>query len=333
MKRYSYSDKAIDQAVGTLRDGGLVCFPTETVYGLGADATNDEACKNIYRVKGRPSVNPLIVHCDSLTQAESIGFFSPMAKMLATLFWPGPLTLILPLKKPLACASVVVAGLETVGIRLPAHPVARRLLEAYGKPIAAPSANLSGYLSPTAADHVEKYFKDTPGILIEGGHSSVGLESTIVDVTQDPPHILRYGGLDVDRLLMVYPFMEFQGTKEGGSITSPGQLLAHYAPRVPLRLNATSVTNQEALLAFGKPLKGAKVTFNLSLEQSLLEASHCLFQGLHWLEEQPGIQGIAVQSIPEIGLGVAINDRLRRGAQGPKIKNGDLPTAAKICEI
>lgn len=314
MKRYPFTEQAITEAVKLLKAGGLVGFPTETVYGLGADATNERACETIYTVKGRSPLNPLIIHCVSLSQAETVGIFSPLAKTLARLFWPGPLTLIVPLRTPSICASIVVAGLDTVGIRIPSHGVALKLLEAYEKPLAAPSANRSGSLSPTAADHVQKYFKEVPGILLEGGHSSVGLESTIVDVTENPPQILRYGGLDVDRLLAAYPFIELLDPSPQ-SIKSPGQLLAHYAPRVPLRLNATDVRDSEGLLAFGTPLKGAKATFNLSLEKSLQEASSCLFQGLHWLEDQPGICGIAVQPIPDEGLGRAINDRLKRGAR------------------
>ncbi|HQS83962.1 MAG TPA: L-threonylcarbamoyladenylate synthase [Alphaproteobacteria bacterium] len=307
----------IQKAAQLLREGELVAFPTETVYGLGADAFQEKACQKIYTAKGRPSFNPLIVHCLENTQVEELAFLGQDAQKLAAQFWPGPLTLILKKRTPSLLPSIVTAGLETVAVRIPLHPTARALLKAFGRPIAAPSANRSGFLSPTLARHVLEDLHSKVAMILEGPPIEVGLESTILDLSEDVPILLRAGGLEIEKI------QEFLGQKifmnqTVSKIKSPGQLLKHYAPHLPLRFNAEDVDSEEGLLAFGSPLSGSKVTFNLSKTENLEEAAQNLFAFLHLLDERSDITGIAVQSIPEHGLGIAINDRLRRAAEGSK---------------
>ncbi len=307
----------IQKAAQLLREGELVAFPTETVYGLGADAFQEEACQKIYAAKGRPSFNPLIVHCLENAQVDALAVLGQDAQKLAETFWPGPLTLVLKKREPSLLPSIVTAGLETVAVRVPLHPTARALLKAFGGPIAAPSANRSGFLSPTLAHHVLEDLHSKVAMILEGPPIEVGLESTIIDLSGDAPILLRAGGLEIEKI------EECLGQKilmnqTVSKIKSPGQLLKHYAPHLPLRLNVQDVDSQEGLLAFGSALSGSKVTFNLSETENLEEAAHHLFAFLHLLDERSDITGIAVQSIPEHGLGIAINDRLRRAAEGAR---------------
>jgi len=306
----------IAEAVQVLRAGGLAAFPTETVYGLGADATNARAVAKLYEAKGRPSFNPLIAHVADIAAARRAGKFGPLAEKLATKFWPGPLTVVVP-EAGIVC-DLARAGLNTVALRVPKHPVAQVLMSAFGKPIVAPSANRSGHVSPTTADHV---FADLSGridFILDGGATPLGLESTIVDCTSDTPLLLRTGGIPREQI------EELLGAKildtpnaAGKALTAPGRLASHYAPRATLRLNATTARADEALLVFGpKLLNGAqdtKMTLNLSPRGDLVEAAANLFAYLRALDAS-GATTIAVSPIPQEGLGEAINDRLTRAA-------------------
>lgn len=297
----------VARAAELLRAGDLVSFPTETVYGLGGDATNDRAVARIYEAKGRPSFNPLIVHLPSIDAVEEYAVLNGAARDLAQAFWPGPLTLVLPLKSNSGLSHLVSAGLPTVAIRVPEHPLARRLLEELARPIAAPSANPSGRISPSTADHVLDGLGGRIEAVLDGGACAVGLESTIVGV--DPtPVVLRPGGLPIEALEAAIggPLARHQ---EGASITAPGQLSSHYAPNALMRLNAEDATKGERLLGFG-PIKS---TLNLSPSGDLVEAAANLFAMLHQLDHD-GDGPIAVSPIPDHGLGRAINDRLRRAA-------------------
>lgn len=299
----------IARAASLLRAGQLVAFPTETVYGLGGDATSDLAVARIFDAKGRPRFNPLIVHLPSLAAAEDYAVFSPAARALAAAFWPGPLTLVLPLKEPSRLSPLVTAGLATVAIRIPAHPVAQALLAAYGGPLAAPSANPSGRVSPTRASHVIDGLAGRIAAVIDGGPCAVGVESTIVAL--DPaPAILRPGGLPVEALEAALG----QPLGSGGSAakpTSPGQLASHYAPGASLRLNAETARQGEVLVGFG----AVKGDLTLSATGDLVEAAATLFHMLREADLRAGPQGhIAFAPVPETGLGRAINDRLRRAA-------------------
>lgn len=314
---------AIRHAAAYLAQGGLVAFPTETVYGLGADATNDRAVAAIFAAKGRPAINPVIAHFAEAAQARAEVVFTPEADHLAALFWPGPLTLILPRRADTRLSLLCAAGLPTQGVRVPAHPVARGLIAALGKPIAAPSANASGSLSPTAAAHVARSLDGRVGLILAGGKSDVGLESTVVDLTGPVPALLRHGGITAEELREALDGRLILGGDDRGAPKSPGQLLKHYAPATPLRLRAVDVARDEALLAFG-PLRfmGVKEggfakdlpprqVMNLSESGDLTEAAGNLFSMLHALDAQ-GFPRIAVMDVPQTGLGSAINDRLRR---------------------
>jgi L-threonylcarbamoyladenylate synthase len=303
-------DSAIAEAARILRAGGLVAFPTETVYGLGADATNGHAVARIFEAKGRPRFNPLIAHVDSVGAARDLVQFTDQAAALAETFWPGPLTLVLP-KRPGArhrVSELVTAGLDTLAVRVPAHPVARQLIATAGVPIAAPSANLSGRVSPTRARHVEEDLGRAAGIILDGGATRAGLESTIVAFSPAPT-LLRPGGLareDIEAVLG----RRLQDYAQTG-VLSPGQLASHYAPSAGLRLDATACEAGELLLAFGPGApEGA---LNLSPSGDLREAAANLFAYLRALDAQGPAQ-IAVMSIPRHGLGEAINDRLRRAS-------------------
>lgn len=287
--------------------GGLIAFPTETVYGLGADARNDTAVAKIYDAKGRPSFNPLIVHVDSVETAKLYVEWSDLADQLAKAFWPGPLTLVLPLRKDSAVSKLVTAGLPTLAIRVPAHPVARALLTEFGGPVAAPSANPSGKISPTTAGHVEAGLSGRIDAILDGGACGVGLESTIVGVT-DPAILLRPGGLAGEDLAAVLGYTP-ASHKDADPLVAPGQMLSHYAPGAAVRLNATDKTEGEVLLGFGD----MDCELNLSARGDLVEAAANLFGHLHRLDALK-TAGIAVAPIPETGLGKAINDRLRRAA-------------------
>lgn len=294
-----------------LKDGLLVAFPTETVYGLGGNALIDHAVAHIYEVKGRPTFNPLIVHVVSQVEAERYVVFNGTAKKLAEAFWPGPLTLVLPRRTDCALSLLVSAGLDSVAVRVPAHPLAQALLKESDVPIAAPSANRSGRISPTQASHVYEELKDKVAMVLDGGPCALGIESTVVDLTEKQPVILRPGSITREQLERIAgPVKTADG---GGSIKSPGMLERHYAPTKPLRLNVTQVQPGEALLAFGKPLPGAAIIENLSASGDLREAAANLFRLLRKLDDGRAT-GIAVMPIPMEGLGTAINDRLMRAA-------------------
>lgn len=357
----SASEEAIGRAAGLLRGGALVAFPTETVYGLGGDATNDRAVAAIFAAKGRPRFNPLIVHVPGLAQAETLAAFDDRARRLAARFWPGPLTLVLPRSANSGVSLLASAGLDTVAVRAPSHPIAQRLLRAAGRPIAAPSANRSGRISPTCAAHVLAEFAPiagphppappgrarrpktddaagscdagegtrgrgprvnegvSPALILDGGPCSIGVESTVLDLTGSVPLLLRPGGVAVEDLAAILGAIETSpaespGSAPEGAPRSPGRLPSHYAPDLPVRLNATSARSGEALLAFGPraPPGFAEVLF-LSRSGDLAEAAANLFAMLRSLD-RPGFSSIAVMPIPEQGLGRAINDRLRRAA-------------------
>jgi L-threonylcarbamoyladenylate synthase len=314
-------EAAVAAAARALADGGLVAFPTETVYGLGADATNAFAIARLYQAKGRPAFNPLISHVGNLTAARAVGTFNATALKLAEAFWPGPLTLVLPRAAGCGVAELATAGLETIAIRVPSHDVARKILRAFGRPVVAPSANLSGHVSPTSAAHVQSDLEGRIDLIVDGGPVAVGVESTIVGCFEEPM-LLRPGGLtreNIERVLgraLLQPPAE--DGSEGAQPLAPGMLASHYAPRTRVRLNATSVGAGEALLAFGAPALGAEraaAVMNLSPRSNLDEAAANLFGYLRALDATRATT-IAVMPIPEDGLGEAINDRLRRAAVG-----------------
>lgn len=294
-------------AAGLLRDGALVAFPTETVYGLGGDARDDRAVAGIFAAKGRPRFNPLIAHLPDLDQVERYARLTPLARRLAQAFWPGPLTLVLPLKGGLS--PLVTAGLETVAIRVPAHPVAQALLRAFEGPLAAPSANPSGRISPVSARHVLEGLGGRIAAVVDGGDCAVGLESTILDATGEAPVLLRAGGLPVEAVEALGLRV---AARQGGAITAPGQLASHYAPRGRVRLEATAPEPGEIWVGFG-PCPGAALS--LSATGDTTEAAARLFHALHEADALAGPGGrIAFAPVPETGLGRAINDRLRRAA-------------------
>lgn len=301
---------AIDDAAQVLRTGGLVAFPTETVYGLGGDATNGEAVAAIFAAKDRPRINPLIVHVTGLAEAEQHVEFSPAARRLAEAFWPGPLTLVLPRKPGTPLSLLVSAGLETVAVRAPSHPVARRLIEVTGRPLAAPSANPSGAVSPTAARHVADGLEGKIAMVLDGGATPVGVESTVIGFDGSTPLMLRPGGLPRQAIESIVG--PLSTPHAGGPVTSPGQLSSHYAPNAAVRLNATTIGPDELLLGFG-PV--AQAALNLSASGDLGEAAANLFAMLRRLDTMMGTKKtIAVSPIPMDGLGEAINDRLQRAA-------------------
>jgi L-threonylcarbamoyladenylate synthase len=302
-------DAGIAEAARLLTDGGLVAFPTETVYGLGGDARDDRAVARIYEAKGRPSFNPLIVHLPDLIAVERIAQVGPKARMLAQAFWPGPLTLVLPLREGSGISPLVTAGLETVAVRVPAHPLAQRLLRVFGGPLAAPSANPSGRVSPTRAEHVMEGLSGRIAAVLNGGPCAVGLESTIVIADPDPV-LLRPGGLPAEAIESALG----EPVETGGNAdkpTSPGQLASHYAPDAAVRLHATEAAPGEILVGFG----AVKGELSLSASGDLVEAAAQLFQTLREADRLAGPHGrIAFAPVPERGLGRAINDRLRRAA-------------------
>lgn len=305
------SNNEIISASTALQKGECVAFPTETVYGLGADATNDNAVAQIYAIKNRPDFNPLIVHVANIDDAKKYAAFNAAAEKLAKYFWPGELTLVLPRNENCILSLLVSAGLPTVAIRVPNHPLAQALLKESGVPIAAPSANISGRVSPTTAAHVHEELGGKIAHILDGGACDVGLESTVVDVTGDVPVILRPGGITKEQIAQYCALGAYAPT----AIASPGMLESHYAPNAALRLDATTVDQSEALLAFGKvtmPTTHIHVR-NLSERGDLKEAAANLFRMLRELDKT-GAKCIAVMTIPEEGLGVAINDRLKRAA-------------------
>jgi len=307
---------SIADAARLIREGELVAFPTETVYGLGGDATNERAVAKIFEAKGRPQFNPLISHVLDAGEARRLVQWNDAADKLAARFWPGPLTLVLPRAKNSPIALLATAGLDTAAIRAPAHPMAQALIRAVGRPIAAPSANRSGAVSPTRAEHVAQSLGDRVKLILDGGPCEVGLESTVLDLTTSPPTLLRPGGATREAIEAVIGPVALSHAVPSGDAAhkSPGQLASHYAPVRPVRLNATSVTADEGLLAFGpQPPAGANQVLNLSVSGDLTEAAANLFAHLRALD-RPANARIAVMPIPQTGLGLAINDRLRRAA-------------------
>lgn len=302
------------EAVRLLRAGGLVAFPTETVYGLGADAANDTAVARIFEAKGRPRFNPLIAHVPDLKAARTLAVFDARAEALARAFWPGPLTLVLPLRDGAALSPLVTAGLDSVALRVPAHPLARALLAAFGGAVAAPSANPSGRISATRAAHVRAGLGARIDAIIDGGACTVGLESTIVSLLGPVPVVLRPGGLAADVIAahLGQPLGDMPRAA-GAAPVAPGQLASHYAPRAALRLNATAPVPGEIWLGFGPA--SAAADLNLSPRGDLVEAAANLFHMLRQADALAGAGGrIAAAPVPDTGLGQAINDRLARAA-------------------
>jgi L-threonylcarbamoyladenylate synthase len=293
-----FDDESIAEAARLILAGEPVAIATETVYGLAADATNAQAVARIYEAKGRPSFNPLIVHVPDFAAAERIGRFDEAAQALASKHWPGPLTLVVPLRDGSAIASIVTAGLATIGLRVPAHSAMQALLSAVGRPLAAPSANASGSISPTRAEHVASSLSGRIPLIVDAGPTERGLESTIVAATGGPLRLLRPGPIPVDAFL-----------DSTGKIEAPGQLASHYAPSKPLRIGAVDAADDEYLIGFGEIAGEA----SLSPSADLVEAAARLFDLLHDADSSAKPR-IAVARVPEKGLGEAINDRLRRAA-------------------
>ncbi len=301
------------RAAKHLRRGKVVAFPTETVYGLGADATNAEAVAQVFEMKGRPRFNPLIVHFANQEAAQEHVRFNELAHKLARAFWPGPLSLVLPKSPGSPICDLVPAGLETVAVRVPQHPIAQELLEEAACPVAAPSANKAGRISPTTAEHVAEDLGSGPAMILDGAFSPIGLESTVVGLFDQTPRLLRPGAIareDIERLAG----QPLTAGTDSHNPTSPGQLESHYAPNAKIRLEATSVEPGEALLAFGEDVPATDgPTVNLSSRGDIREAAIHFFAALRQLDSS-GCEAIAVMPIPDEGLGEAINDRLRRAA-------------------
>lgn len=297
----------IEKAVARLRAGGLVVVPTETVYGLAADASNADAVAEIYRAKGRPDFNPLIVHVADIESAQQLGMFNSLALRLAVQFWPGPLTLVVPKTESCPVTEAVTAGLETIAIRSPMHPVMRNLLTSSNLFLAAPSANKSGGISPTRPEHVQESLNSDQLIILDGGASEKGLESTIVAIRDDAFQILRPGPVTKEDLIAVCGQKPISLRNQ--KIEAPGQLASHYAPKKPVRLNAKQANPQEYHIGFG-PVSGEA---NLSPSSDLAEAAANLFAFLH-LADASDRSAIAIAPIPDSDIGQAINDRLRRAA-------------------
>ncbi|MCP1468725.1 L-threonylcarbamoyladenylate synthase [Sphingobium sp. OAS761] len=303
-----YGADALREAALLIRAGELVAVPTETVYGLAADATDDQAVAAIYSAKGRPSFNPLIVHVADLDMAERLADFSPMARLLAERFWPGPLTLVLPVRADSGLSALVTAGLPTVALRLPAHPAMRSLVRESGRPLAAPSANRSGSISPTRAEHVLASLSGRLRLVLDEGPTSEGLESTIAAPEADRVRLLRPGPVTA-AMLEQAAGVPVTGAGDTSRIEAPGQLESHYAPSKPVRLNALRAEKDEYLIGFGL----MPCHINLSLEADMREAAANLFSALH-VADASAAASIAVAPIPVEGIGAAINDRLRRAA-------------------
>jgi L-threonylcarbamoyladenylate synthase len=311
----------IARAAALLRGGELVAFGTETVYGLGADATDAHAVAAIFAAKGRPHFNPLICHYPDSDAAFAQVADTPAARALARAFWPGPLTLVLPRRAECEVALLAGAGLETLAARVPAHPVALELLRAVGRPVAAPSANRSGQVSPTTARHVLDGLSGRIAAVLDCGACAVGVESTVLDLTAPRPVLLRPGGVTTEAIEALVgavgrgiPHAVAEASR---GLRSPGLMVSHYAPALPVRLDAEAVSADEALLAFGPPLPGAGAMFALSAAGDLTEAAASLFAGLRWLDaegQRLGLRRIAAMPIPPHGLGLAISDRLERAA-------------------
>jgi L-threonylcarbamoyladenylate synthase len=314
-------DAGLTRAALLLRGGGLVAFGTETVYGLGADATDGRAIASVYTAKGRPHFNPLICHYPDVTSAFAHVKASPVALRLAEAFWPGPLTMVLPRRVTCPVALLAGAGLDTLAVRVPAHDDALALLRAVARPVAAPSANRSGEVSPTTAAHVVEGLGGRIAAVLNTGRCPVGVESTVLDLTGPRPFVLRPGGVTREALEAVVGRVDVGITaavaEASRTLRSPGLMVSHYAPALPVRCNATTVAADEALLAVGTALPGAGLVFQLSDGGDLEEAAANLFAGLRSLDadgRRRGLRGIAVMPVPDVGLGAAINDRLQRAA-------------------
>jgi len=317
----------IRHAACLLRAGALVAFATETVYGLGADATNDSAVAAVFVAKGRPRFNPLICHYQDADTALADVVASSVARRIANAFWPGPLTLVMPRARRCPVSLLASAGLDTLALRVPAHDVARSLLQQVSRPIAAPSANRSGKVSPTTAQHVQAELDGRIAAILDCGPCEVGVESTVLDLCSAQPTLLRAGGTTIEAIEhLIGPVTLCSGPLD--TIRSPGMLASHYAPGLPVRMGAAEVGEGEALLAFGPPLPSASLVFNLSDQGDLSEAASRLFAGLRMLDEQApvlGLTGIAAMPVPDHGIGRAINDRLRRASAPRPLKEGSCP--------
>jgi L-threonylcarbamoyladenylate synthase len=309
-KLYQPDNAGLESAAAEIRSGNLVAFPTETVYGLGANALDETAVARIFAAKGRPSFNPLIIHVPSLEAAEKYVNFNEVSRQLANSFWPGALTLVLPRKPDCKISKLASAGLDTLAIRVPGHRLALKFLEACNRPLAGPSANPSGSISPTTAEHVMNGLGDKIAGILDGGPCPVGVESTVVGFNSGEPVLLRPGAVTQEALEAVIGDIALH--EDDGTVSSPGMLLSHYAPSCPVRLNATDKKPGEAFLGFGRD-QDKLADVNLSESGDLTEATAKLFAALHFFDEMQ-VKSIAVGPIPEIGLGVAINDRLRRAA-------------------
>lgn len=323
---------AISEAAALLLAGKLVAIPTETVYGLGANALDGVAVAKIFAAKGRPQFNPLIVHVTDTPSAEHYVIMNDQARRMAARFWPGPLTMILPRIPNCKISDLCSAGLPTLAIRVPAHPVAQAVIAAAGVPVAAPSANASGTISPTTPMHVLESLGDAVDMILAAGPCTVGLESTVLDLSGDTPVVLRPGAISAAEIADVLECpVDYDRGDHGGKVKSPGQLLAHYAPSIPMRLNAVDVGDEEVLLAFGslsfmglkkggfaKSLPATRLR-NLSEQGDLYEAAANLFRMMRELD-RPENTRIAVMNIPDQGIGIAINDRLRRAAAGRGVR-------------
>ena len=308
----------IARAAALLRAGELVAFGTETVYGLGADATSDRAVASIYAAKERPRFNPLICHYANAAAAFADVVENARAHRLAGAFWPGPLSLVLPRRRGCPVSLLVSAGLDTLAVRVPARDAALALLRGMGRPVAAPSANRSGQVSATTARHVMDGLPERIAAVLDSGPCPVGVESTVLDLSAAEPVLLRPGGATIEAIeAVIGPVRHGDPAQALGALLSPGLLASHYAPKLPVRLDAVDVRRNEALLAFGPPLPGAGAVFELSDSADLIEAAARLFAGLRKLDEDAatlGLERIAVMPVPEEGIGRAINDRLRRAA-------------------
>lgn len=310
----SVNPDTIAEAAELLRTGALVAFATETVYGLGANARNPDAVARIFSAKARPQFNPLIVHVPDLAAAQQYGVFSSTAQKLAHAFWPGAVTLVVPIKPDADIADLVTAGLNTIAIRVPNHPFAQRLLRAAACPLAAPSANRSGAVSPTCPEHVATDLGDRVAMILDGGSTALGLESTVLQIDDDRVALLRPGAVTRQAVETLLGHDVLTVEPVTTAPTAPGQLASHYAPHARVRLNVNSVNAGEALLAFGpRPPRTDGPTINLSPAADVNEAAVHLFAALRTLDAS-GVSSIAVMPIPDTGLGEAINDRLRRAA-------------------
>jgi L-threonylcarbamoyladenylate synthase len=311
MSRDSQTHADIARACEALGAGALVGLPTETVYGLAADATNPLAVASIFEAKGRPRFNPLISHLASLEAAKSQGIFSPLAKRLAQAFWPGPLTLVVPRRDDASVCDLACAGLSTIALRVPDHPVSLALLTAFGRPLAAPSANLSGRPSPTTADHVREELGDKVALVLDGGPCAVGLESAVIAVNGDHATLLRQGGLTRAQIEAISGPLLLPQKADFSAPASPGMVLRHYAPKAPVVLGRMQADDGTVFIGFGEI--GGDAGFNLSPTGDLAQAAANLF-GFLRAADASNPSAIYVAPIPDYGLGEAINDRLRRAA-------------------